>query len=810
MPTHILPHLLLNELLSFSEARLQIEINAVTNVQSRGDIYVRFSLPGMEGSTQSVDSQSATFNFFHSVDVRRNYQLVQTLLRRSLQLSLCCAKKRFLASNVIGMGTLPLHDLPVRGSLGGTIELLCDKKATGMLLEVKVQLVSVEREFTAAVESQSHSFSTAVSSSQFETTETAATQTITTHSDPMQLASECSQAPSPARPTDSLFVVENSMPIHDEAQQLRQQLEELATDLQEAQIKEQRVSQELRRMTDDSRLANARVVQLENQVRRPEGNLLASEEAKASSAFLQDAHSALQEEFQQLQGEYKRLQSDHSVCHGNLEALTRARQANSEIQQRLKAEQAKSAGLIDQLQARDLEINNLRQEKEALTTFNVMLTDPATGKLSRILEEKAELVRDKHLLSREVQQLQDEKRHLQQEIVSHIARSEELEIECQELRIAVTAAESRLREERNKIDQIQLDLAVERRRWNERRIEQTAQLQSQSIELVQAQSTSKKLEALLRQEKHGYEKRLAKMQLEMDSHKVSADVRVTPTSGVHRTAGLDPALQIAPADIVFGATIGTGGFGEVVRAVWRCLPVAVKFVKGQDDVDMIDTLAQECRLMARMRHPNIVQLLGFVCMQGRIYCPVMEFLEGGTVLEYVKRKPPLKVILGFACDVCRALVYMHTHDPKPTVHFDLKCKNLLLTNTTCPSVKLVDFGLSMTMTARHLQGGGTAQWMSPELMRGGRVDERTDIYSFGMVMYEMLTHGSRPFAEYRFKNRQEREEAVLKRGLRPTLPDDVPLKLRLLVEQMWHESAQSRPTPEKLLGEFEALKATFE
>eukprot|EP00698_Gefionella_okellyi_P009016 TRINITY_DN2260_c0_g1_i1.p1 TRINITY_DN2260_c0_g1~~TRINITY_DN2260_c0_g1_i1.p1 ORF type:complete len:589 (-),score=125.93 TRINITY_DN2260_c0_g1_i1:2536-4050(-) len=492
MPTHILPHLLLNELLSFSEARLQIEINAVTNVQSRGDIYVRFSLPGMEGSTQSVDSQSATFNFFHSVDVRRNYQLVQTLLRRSLQLSLCCAKKRFLASNVIGMGTLPLHDLPVRGSLGGTIELLCDKKATGMLLEVKVQLVSVEREFTAAVESQSHSFSTAVSSSQFETTETAATQTITTHSDPMQLASECSQAPSPARPTDSLFVVENSMPIHDEAQQLRQQLEELATDLQEAQIKEQRVSQELRRMTDDSRLANARVVQLENQVRRPEGNLLASEEAKASSAFLQDAHSALQEEFQQLQGEYKRLQSDHSVCHGNLEALTRARQANSEIQQRLKAEQAKSAGLIDQLQARDLEINNLRQEKEALTTFNVMLTDPATGKLSRILEEKAELVRDKHLLSREVQQLQDEKRHLQQEIVSHIARSEELEIECQELRIAVTAAESRLREERNKIDQIQLDLAVERRRWNERRIEQTAQLQSQSIELVQAQSTSKK------------------------------------------------------------------------------------------------------------------------------------------------------------------------------------------------------------------------------------------------------------------------------------------------------------------------------
>ncbi len=208
--------------------------------------------------------------------------------------------------------------------------------------------------------------------------------------------------------------------------------------------------------------------------------------------------------------------------------------------------------------------------------------------------------------------------------------------------------------------------------------------------------------------------------------------------------------------------IGSGGMGEVYRASDERLgrDVAIKILKPSlaHDQDRLRRFEQEARAAAALSHPNIVAIYDIGMHDGAPYI-VSELLEGQTLRERLLNGPiPRRQALDFAQQIAQSLVAAHE---KRIVHRDLKPENLFLTKDG--RIKVLDFGIakllgsafdseageaesiaSMTTQTRSGSILGTVAYMSPEQLRSKPVDHRNDIFSFGAILYEMLT-GKRAF-----------------------------------------------------------------
>jgi serine/threonine-protein kinase len=195
--------------------------------------------------------------------------------------------------------------------------------------------------------------------------------------------------------------------------------------------------------------------------------------------------------------------------------------------------------------------------------------------------------------------------------------------------------------------------------------------------------------------------------------------------------------------------IGGGAAGDVYRAVDRQLDrvVAIKFVRAASDIDDVARarFEREARTGARFSHPNSINIFDVgEAEDGRPYL-VMEHVDGETLAERIERSDalPADEALEIACHVVSALAAAHEAG---LVHRDVKPSNILL--GADGAARLADFGIAkaiddvsgrMTLTGEVL---GTAHYLAPELMTGGRATPRSDVYSVGVVLYEMLS--SRP------------------------------------------------------------------
>jgi serine/threonine protein kinase len=203
--------------------------------------------------------------------------------------------------------------------------------------------------------------------------------------------------------------------------------------------------------------------------------------------------------------------------------------------------------------------------------------------------------------------------------------------------------------------------------------------------------------------------------------------------------------------------IGAGGMGEVFRAHDSRLgrDVAVKILPPvfSADEERLRRFEQEARATAKLNHPNILAIYDIGRHDGSPYI-VSELLEGGTLRQRLQAgKLPVRTTVDFAVQIARGLVAAHE---KRIVHRDLKPENLFITREGL--VKILDFGVAKlthqdelgssdaTMTSATAMGMvlGTVGYMSPEQVRGKAVDHRSDIFSFGSILYEMLC-GERAF-----------------------------------------------------------------
>lgn len=194
--------------------------------------------------------------------------------------------------------------------------------------------------------------------------------------------------------------------------------------------------------------------------------------------------------------------------------------------------------------------------------------------------------------------------------------------------------------------------------------------------------------------------------------------------------------------------INEGGMAIVYKARCNLLNriVAVKILKAEfsDDADFVRRFRREAQAAASLCHPNIVGIYD-VGEEDNLYYIVMEYVEGKTLKEVIKEEAPLppSEVIDIGIQICDALESAHKNK---IVHRDIKSQNIMVTHDG--RIKVTDFGIARAASGTTITNTGnvfgTVQYFSPEQAKSDTVDERSDIYSFGIVLYEALT-GQLPF-----------------------------------------------------------------
>ena len=210
------------------------------------------------------------------------------------------------------------------------------------------------------------------------------------------------------------------------------------------------------------------------------------------------------------------------------------------------------------------------------------------------------------------------------------------------------------------------------------------------------------------------------------------------------------APQVFAGKYVVQEEIARGGMGVIYKALDRTIDriVAIKLVHAHlsGDPSFAQRFLREARAMGRLQHKNIVTIYAVEEERGTQFL-VMEYCQGKNLRENIRKQTtlPARDVLNLAQQLASALAYAHTQG---VIHRDLKPANVLVDKKG--TAKLTDFGIAAALDEAALTSAGqvigTPEYMSPEQARGGKLDGRSDLYSLGIVMYEMLT-GRTPYTE---------------------------------------------------------------
>lgn len=258
-----------------------------------------------------------------------------------------------------------------------------------------------------------------------------------------------------------------------------------------------------------------------------------------------------------------------------------------------------------------------------------------------------------------------------------------------------------------------------------------------------------------------------------------------------------------------GNKIGVGGMGTVFLGedTQSQTPVAIKQLKPevvQNDPDQVQRFIREGQVLRQLNHPNIVKMLEAIDVDDSYYL-VMEYVDGGSLLDVLRKETMLSIqrVLYIALDLADALTRAHRLS---VLHRDIKPANVLIASDGTP--RLTDFGMAHIDDSEVTQEGavlGTLAYLSPESLQGDIVDDRSDIWSFGIMLYEMLT-GKRPFGKTTAAG--PLINAILTQPIQPIdeLRADIPTSLADLLNRMLERDLHTRIPSVRVVGaELEAI-----
>jgi len=209
-----------------------------------------------------------------------------------------------------------------------------------------------------------------------------------------------------------------------------------------------------------------------------------------------------------------------------------------------------------------------------------------------------------------------------------------------------------------------------------------------------------------------------------------------------KESGLNENFIISYSELFFDMKIGEGGYGRVYLGKFSGIEVAIKeYGKRKLLKRSAEEFVKEVEVISNLRHPNIVLYMGACIHKGK-YLMITEYLEEGSLFDHLHKKHTKiseDVMFNIIEDIALGMCYLHG---RKVLHCDLKSSNILIDSNW--SVKLCDFGLSRVKYKSDRkrfakQRVGTPHWMAPEILRGEKYDESADVYSFGMVLWEMVT-----------------------------------------------------------------------
>jgi len=273
--------------------------------------------------------------------------------------------------------------------------------------------------------------------------------------------------------------------------------------------------------------------------------------------------------------------------------------------------------------------------------------------------------------------------------------------------------------------------------------------------------------------------------------------KATVTSNIEsRTVHRNKVLAWGELDI--SHVIGEGSFGIVRKAVWRGMEVAVKELKGtnqQKSDNEVEDLQREGELLARVcNHSCVLQFVGITISPLAVVTKYMKHGNVERLLVRSKTDYPQYVVLQMALEAALGIQHLHTEE---IIHRDLAARNLLVDESM--HVKVADFGFARVKEACIMHGYtlseiGPIKWTAPEAMRWKQYSEQSDIFSFGVVLYEMLVRHV-PWDGF------DNLDVVVRvcKGERMPLPETLDTELLKLIQTCWAQEAVSRPTLSQII-----------
>ncbi|KAL7055035.1 hypothetical protein AAHC03_024279 [Spirometra sp. Aus1] len=235
--------------------------------------------------------------------------------------------------------------------------------------------------------------------------------------------------------------------------------------------------------------------------------------------------------------------------------------------------------------------------------------------------------------------------------------------------------------------------------------------------------------------------------------------------------------------------IGSGAQGVVFRGILNGQPIAVKKVQKQSETDI--------RHLRNLRHPNIVRFIG-VCVQSPCYCVLMEYCPNGQLYDLLHNGLPVSPgsIASWTKQIANGMHYLHSNK---VVHRDLKSPNVLI--GADGSLKISDFGVAKEFTenSTKMSFAGTVAWMAPEIMRNDPCSFKVDVWSFGVLLWEILTCE----VPYYGVDYGALIYGVASSELRLPIPTTCPTEFRVLMKQCWHIKPRCRPSFRQIISHLE-------